>query len=626
MGTLHFSQKQKITLFIVILCIGFLSLGFYTSQSLSAMNDQNQRSSEIASGSLKIYSTQASLLSLASELNDLNGNQVSSAIEKLNQLMKDVESNVRFLELSALRQEGTLLKGAVSQFDAALRPWLELKSELGFNVDEGKLGELKRLAATIEKKIEETGMVTINSDFQVMVKAQQNYLLQPSEQNLKLFNRAMAGFKNVSNSYAMLDLYEQELEQFKDTFLRVSQLSQQVGVMEGNLILSENQAKKVIQDISTKLASLSLQYQQSARKSAAQTQWSVLGACAILAVLTISIFVTLNLSLTRSLTQTIHVLKSISQGDLSQRMVVTSNAKDEFNLLAIAINQSCENLGQLVSGVQQSSDALSDNAAELNMGLDNLANNQSEVIEQTQLLASATEEVSVTTQEVSNSLEFVADISKSSMQTAEEGGQVISAAINSLKDVGQILSAAAGHIHQLEQASAKVDSVMDIINGIAEQTNLLALNAAIEAARAGEQGRGFAVVADEVRSLAVRTVDAVAEISGTIETMKKESSEVINYIGQSEQSMLSGQEKGNAAIQAIAQITQKADEAAHQTEVIFASIRELATTSHSMADSMTQISSAMKSLEENNQQLRATSQIVDKRSSSLNVDCQRFTI
>lgn len=232
----------------------------------------------------------------------------------------------------------------------------------------------------------------------------------------------------------------------------------------------------------------------------------------------------------------------------------------------------------------------------------------------------------MTTQEVSNSLEFVSEISRSSTESAEKGAQIIGAAIGSLEEVSTILTSAAGHIQQLEEASSKVDSVMDIINGIAEQTNLLALNAAIEAARAGEQGRGFAVVADEVRSLAVRTVDAVAEISETIDTMKKESSEVIQYIGQSETSMRTGQEKGHEAMQALRTITEKADEASHQTDVIFASIKELATTSQSMADSMTQISSAMKELEENNEQLRSISQVVEQRAGSLNSDCQRFTI
>ncbi len=158
----------------------------------------------------------------------------------------------------------------------------------------------------------------------------------------------------------------------------------------------------------------------------------------------------------------------------------------------------------------------------LNQAIDNLVRGQSDVMDQTQRLASGAEEVSLTTQQVSHSLEVFAKVSKASTLAAAEGSRVISAAIGSLREVGSILQSAASHIQQLEQASAKVDSVMDIINGIAVQINLLALNAAIEAARAGEQGRGFAVVADEVRSLAVRTVNAVSEISGTIETMKRE--------------------------------------------------------------------------------------------------------
>ncbi|PMJ99200.1 methyl-accepting chemotaxis protein [Vibrio sp. 10N.261.55.A7] len=620
------SQRQKITLFLVVLSIGFICLGVFTSSRLSIMGTQYHSSGQVAAGSIAIHKTQSELLTIAAELDKVTAADAQHVRDKVEKIKGLVSNNSVFLKELKLVNEADDLTGSVERFYQSLMPWLEIKSELGFNVDEGKLGQLKGLAATIEMKIEETGMVTLNSDFQVMIKAQQNYLLQPNEQNLKLFNRAMAGFVNMSNTYAMLDLYEKEIDVMKETFMRVADLSQQIGTTEEQLFQSESRLTTVIKNVTDILAGITTEYENNAENSATQTQWYVLIACALLAVFTIAIFITISVTLTRSVKQTGSILSEVAKGNLSQRMEIGENANDEFNQLAMTINESCENLGELVKGVQHSSNALSQDAAELNNGIDTLVHNQSKVLGQTELLASATEEVSVTTQEVSNSLEFVADISKSSTQAAEDGGTVIKAAIDSLEDVNSILQSAAGHIQQLETASSKVDSVMEIINGIAEQTNLLALNAAIEAARAGEQGRGFAVVADEVRNLAVRTVDAVSEISGTIETMKKESAEVIQYIGQSESSIHAGQQKGHEAMEALNQITEKADDAAHQTEVIFASIRELATTSQSMANNMIEISSAMKELEHNNEQLRQTSQLVDQRSSNLNTDCERFTI
>ncbi len=626
MDMLALSQKQKVTLFLIVLTIGFVILAVFTSSRLTQMSEQYHSSGDISSGSISIYQTQSKILTLSSELDNLEGAQVAKAKQDISDIVEAVNNDVAFLNVLNLKSYANELEQSIGDFQAAANPWLKLKQELGFNIDEGKLGELKKLANIIEQKIAETGMVTLNSDFQAMVKSQQNYLLQPNEENLKLFNRAMGAFESMSNVYAMLDLYEKEIEQYKATFVRVSELSKQLGSVEQQLISTKMQLTQLIAAVTSELGGISSQYQLSAEKSSEQTLWSILVACIILAVFTIAIFIMQSTSLSRSLTKTREILHNVSAGDLSKRMALTKNPNDEFNQLAISINESCENLGELVSGVQSSGQALSGNAVELNQGLDMLAHHQSEVLGQTQLLASATEEVSVTTQEVSNSLEFVSEISRSSTDSAEKGAQIIGAAIGSLEEVGSILTSAAGHIQQLEEASSKVDSVMDIINGIAEQTNLLALNAAIEAARAGEQGRGFAVVADEVRSLAVRTVDAVAEISETIDTMKKESAEVIQYIGQSETSMRTGQEKGHEAMQALRTITEKADEASHQTDVIFASIKELATTSQSMADSMTQISSAMKELEENNEQLRSVSQVVEQRAGSLNSDCQRFTI
>ncbi len=620
------SQKQKVWIYLAALLVGFIGLSIFISKNIVSVTEQYQNQGIIHEGGAEISHTQIRLLELAARLSSMTGEEVPEIQSLLSQISQQAIEKKAIFSNYGLHEGGQRFVQSVNAYQAAMEPWLAIRQEMGFNVDDGKLGELNKLASIIEEKIAETGMVTINSDFQNMVKTQQTYLLQPNEDNLKYFNRALALFINMSNSYAMLDLYEKEVELFKEHSARVSELSSELKSIEYSLFQRQNDVQSVVSQLRAEMNATSKKIGLAAQQASSTVQSSLFIACSILALFTLFIFVSQNVSLSRSLKKVTRILELVSNGDLSQRISVTSNKNDEFNCLAININQACENLGKLVKGVQQSSTALASNANEMNSGLDKLVSSQHDIAGQTQVMASATEEVNSTTQEVSRSLDIVVEVSEQSSRSAKKGATIITSAIDSIEDIGKILGNAAGHIQALEDASAKVDSVMEIINGIAEQTNLLALNAAIEAARAGEQGRGFAVVADEVRSLAVRTVDAVAEISGTIETMKKESSAVIQYIEKSESSMQHGQEKGHEAMEALTLITGQVTETSDQTERISVSIKELANTSQAMADSMTQISSSMSAIEGNNSKLRETSSSVDDRAEMLIKECNQFSI
>ncbi|MCG9786411.1 methyl-accepting chemotaxis protein [Vibrio mediterranei] len=618
------SQKQKTAFSMITLWSGFIILVFFIFNSLSSLSEKFTSSSEMERASAHLASTQVLLMDTVNRRTTLVAGGMDAFEDSMDRLETSAEQDLAFLKQAGLTTESDNVSSTLESFIFNLSPWLTIKSELGFSVNDGLLQQLQQNNAKIDAAIKETGMVTLTSDFQKVVTSLQEYLIQPSEQNEKGFKRALAGFVNASNTYAMLELYENEVKALELGFARVVELSGTLVGLEQKLDQAQAITLEAFDKAALALNQQALSLGNQAADVSSMTKVSVGIACALLALFTTAIFLTLNVSLARSLKQTLSALKLVEQGDLSTRLAVSNNYRDEFNQLKQAINVSCENLGTLVDGVKTNSQQLSNSSGELDSGINQLRQHQSQVIEQTQLLASATEEVSVTTQEISGSLEYVATISKTSAESAQAGGEVIVDTIAAFEQVGTILEEAATHIEQLEQASQKIDSVMEIINGIAEQTNLLALNAAIEAARAGEQGRGFAVVADEVRSLAVRTVQAVEEISGTIDTMKQESTQVIQFIAQSDSSMQSGREQGNQAKTALEEIMNKAQEASSQTEVIFASVKELATTSQSMASNMAQISESMGELESSSQSLKETSDGVDKRSTELYQECERF--
>ncbi|XAM85619.1 methyl-accepting chemotaxis protein [Pseudomonas sediminis] len=226
------------------------------------------------------------------------------------------------------------------------------------------------------------------------------------------------------------------------------------------------------------------------------------------------------LLVTRPLHNLLHRIEQIADGDGDLRVRLDVLSKDELGQLSHAFNRFLDKLQPLIKEVGRVTDEVADSAkslADLAAANDRLISSEHAAVDQ---VSTAATEMSVAVHEVARNAQNAADAARNAEQQSREGAQVVGATIHSIRQLAQEVESASDTIQTLEQETANIGAVLAVIKGIAEQTNLLALNAAIEAARAGEQGRGFAVVADEVRALAARTQESTKDIQQMIERLQ----------------------------------------------------------------------------------------------------------
>lgn len=249
-------------------------------------------------------------------------------------------------------------------------------------------------------------------------------------------------------------------------------------------------------------------------------------------------------------------LTNIASGDADLTQQVNIHGHDEFAEVGIAFNKFVGKLRHMVKQLAATSESL---ASEAQQSLNSTEQSQQSLNHQhaqVEQVATAMNEMTTTVHEVAKNTQQAADIANSAMSKTNEGSNVVSMTIASINKLANDVESAAQVIAALKEESTRISSILDAIRGIAEQTNLLALNAAIEAARAGEAGRGFAVVADEVRSLAIRVSDATDEIHRMITTLQHRSDEAVAVMDQ-------GREQATKSVQDARQ-TGTALESIHQ--------------------------------------------------------------
>lgn len=236
--------------------------------------------------------------------------------------------------------------------------------------------------------------------------------------------------------------------------------------------------------------------------------------------------------LTRSITRPLARLKRLAQllaaGDLSARM--ERDTDDEFGAIASAMNDATASLRAMMGNISTASTQLASSIVSIGENITTSVTSIDRQHSQTELVATAVTEMASATGEIAQNATVTSQQSDNANRLVRTGQQDVRSAVEAMHKLRNDMENTANLVERLTQDNKKINDILTVIRGIAEQTNLLALNAAIEAARAGEQGRGFAVVADEVRQLAQRTQGSISEITQIIESITHGTRDVVQVI------------------------------------------------------------------------------------------------
>ncbi|MBJ2267687.1 methyl-accepting chemotaxis protein [Pseudomonas sp. MF6772] len=262
-----------------------------------------------------------------------------------------------------------------------------------------------------------------------------------------------------------------------------------------------------------------------------QSRIGVIGMIALTALITIGLAVLLTRSIVSPLAQSLRVAQGVASGDLTGE--ITVSGKDEPARLQQALKSMQENLRETIQRISQSSSQLASASEELSSVTEDATrglHQQSQEIEQA---ATAVNQMTAAVEEVASNAVATSQASRESDRIAQHGREQVHQTVLSIESLADDVTANATQVEDLAQKVYGISKVLDVIRSIAEQTNLLALNAAIEAARAGEAGRGFAVVADEVRALAHRTQQSTQEIEQMIGGIQQGTDQAVSSMQQS---------------------------------------------------------------------------------------------
>lgn len=340
-------------------------------------------------------------------------------------------------------------------------------------------------------------------------------------------------------------------------------------------------------------------YIDDLQNSIASFKWTMMIFSFVFAVFLLALSLFTGRGITRTLRHVTESLDDMSKGggDLTRR--ITAEREDESGILAHAFDRFLDNLKGIVNGIDLCSVNVAAASFQLTSTAGQIASGSEDVASQTASMAIATEEMAATSSEIARNCRVAVENATRASQTAQSGSEVVNHAVQSMQRISHKVKESAGTVESLGKHSEQIGQIIGTIEDIADQTNLLALNAAIEAARAGEQGRGFAVVADEVRALAERTTRATREIGEMIKTIQDKTKTAVNAMESGVLEVSQGTNDAASSGKALAEILEQVAEFTSQINQIATAAEQQTATTHEISSNMQRITAVIQQTSQN---------------------------